>query len=81
VWKGYPVEGYYDICWLMWLWSTQAKVQGIVLRAAWYWDSDSSVINDPLEEPGHTPFYVGLLFTWSSVDGDRSFPPFSGSTP
>ena len=81
MWQGYPVEGYYDICWLTWLWSTQAKVQGIVLRAAWHLDSDSSVINDPLEEPGHTPFYVGLLSMWSSVDGDRSFPPFRGSAP
>jgi len=74
VWKGYPVEGYYDICW-----STQAKVQDIMLRAAWHWGNDSSVINDPPEEPGHTPFYVGLLPMWSSVDGDYSFPSFHGS--
>ena len=55
------------------LWSTQAKVEGIVLKAAWHWGSDSSVINDPLGEPGHTPLYVGLPSAWGSVDGDRMF--------
>jgi len=38
-------------CWQMGLWSTQAKVEGIVLKAAWHWGSDSSVVNDPLGEP------------------------------
>jgi hypothetical protein len=47
----------------MGLWSTQAKVEGIVLKAAWHWGRESSVINDPLEEPGHTSLYVGLLST------------------
>jgi len=55
VWRGYPVEGYYDTHWLMGLWSTQAKVEGIVQKAAWHWGSDSSVIKDPLGEPGCTP--------------------------
>ena len=32
----------------MGLWSTQAKVEAIELKAAWHWDDDSSVINDPL---------------------------------
>jgi len=63
--------------WLTGLWSTQAKVQGIVLRAAWHWGSDSSVVNDPFEEPGCTPFYVGLLSMWGSVDGDCMFSPIS----
>jgi len=40
------------------LWSTQAKVEGIMLKAAWHWGSDSSVVNDPHGEPGHTPMYV-----------------------
>jgi len=56
----YPVEGYYDTWWLTGLCSTQAKVDGIVLKVAWHWVSDSSVINNPLGEPGHTPWYVGL---------------------
>jgi len=47
-WRGYPVEGYYDTRWLAGLWSTQAKVEGIVVKAAWHWCSESSVINDPL---------------------------------
>jgi len=64
--RGYPDKGYYDTRWLMGLWSTQAKVEGIVLKAARHWDSNSSVINDPLGEPGHssivcrTSVHVGL---------------------
>ena len=56
---------------------TQTKVEGIVLKAAWHWGSDSSVVNDPLGEPGRTPLYVGLPPAWSSMDGDRRFPPTS----
>jgi hypothetical protein len=48
VWPGYCVEGYYDKCWLTELWSTQAKVEGIMLKAAWHWGSDSSVVTIPL---------------------------------
>jgi len=33
VWRLYPEEGYYGIIWLTGLWSTQAKVEGIVLKA------------------------------------------------
>jgi hypothetical protein len=29
------------------LWSTEAKVWGIVLKDAWHWGGDSSVANDP----------------------------------
>jgi hypothetical protein len=47
----YPVEGYDDVL-LTGLWSTQTKVEGIVLMAAWHCGSDSSVINDRLGEPG-----------------------------
>jgi len=47
-------------------------VEGVVLKAAWYWGSDSSVINNPLGEPGHT-LYVGLPSTWASVDGGSMF--------
>jgi len=58
VWRGYPVEGYYDTLWLMGFWSTQAKVEGIVLKAMWQWGSDSVVIHNPLGEPGCTTLYV-----------------------
>jgi hypothetical protein len=51
----YPVEGYYDTCWLTGLWPTQAKVEGILLKAAWHWGSDSGVVNNPLGEQGCTP--------------------------
>jgi hypothetical protein len=60
-------------CWLMGLWSTQAKMEGIVLRAAWHWGRDSSVIKDPLWEQGHTPLYVGLPSAWGSADSDLMF--------
>jgi hypothetical protein len=59
----------------MGLWSTQAKVEGIVPTAAWHWGSDSSVVNDPLGKPGRTQLYVGLLSTWDSVKGDCMFSP------
>ena len=75
MWWVYPVEGYYNTRWLTGLWSTQAKVDGIVLKAAWHWGDDSSVINDPLGEPGCTPLYVGLPSLWGSVYGDYMFSP------
>jgi hypothetical protein len=42
--------------WLIGLWSTQAKVEGVLLKAAYHWGSNSSVISNHLREPGHTPF-------------------------
>jgi hypothetical protein len=44
VWRVYPVEGCHCAQWLMGLWSTQVKMEGIVLKAAWHWRSDCSVI-------------------------------------
>jgi hypothetical protein len=75
VWRVCPVEGYYNIRQLTGLWSTQAKVEGIVLKATRHWVSDSRVINDPLGEPGRTPLYVGLVSAWGSVDSDCMFFP------
>ena len=69
--EGYPDEDYYITRWLMGLWSTQDKGEGIMLKAAWHWGSDRSVANDPLGEPGHTPLYVGLLTIWVSLDGNQ----------
>jgi hypothetical protein len=71
VWRGYPVEGYYDTHCLRGLWFTQAKVR----KAVWHWGSDCSVVNDPLLEPGCTPLYVGLPSVWGSADGDHMFSP------
>ena len=76
MWRGYPDEGCYNTRWLTGFWSTQAKVEGIVLKAAWHWSSDS-VVNDPLGEPGLSPLYEGLPPAWGTVDGDRMFSPFS----
>ena len=76
MWRALPDEGCYDTCWLTGLWSTQAKVEDIVLKAAWHWGRDSSVVNVPLGEPDRTLLYVGLPSTWGSVDGDQMFSPF-----
>ena len=74
--RGYTLIGVAtDTCRLMGLWSTQAKVEGIVLRAAWHWGRDSSVINNPLGEPGCTPLYLRLPSAWGRVDGDVMFFP------
>jgi len=75
LWRLYTDRGCYNTRWLTGLWSTQAKVEGIVLKAAWYWGRDNSVINDNLGEPGRTPLYVGLPSEWGSVDGDHMFFP------
>jgi len=69
----YPDGGCYNTCWLTGIWSTQAKVEGIVLKVAWHWGRDSSVINDPLQESARTPLYVVLLSASSSVDGELMF--------
>ena len=50
-------------------------VEGIVLKAAWQWGSDSRAVNDPLREPGRTALYVGLPPAWCYVDGDYMFSP------
>jgi len=42
-----------------------------VLKAVWYWGSDSS--DDPLGEAGRTPLCVSLPFAWGSVDDDSMF--------
>jgi len=61
LWSVYPDEGYYDTRWLTELWSTEAKVEGIVLKAVWPWGTDSSVVNDLLGEPGRIPIVCGLI--------------------
>ena len=76
--------GFATTRWLTGLWSTQAKVEGIVLRAAWRWSIDISVVNDHLKEPGRTPLHVGLQSALDSVEGELMFfpvcriVPFSG---
>jgi len=74
--EGYPDEGYYDTRWLKELWPTQAKVEVIVLKAAWQCGRDSSVVKDPIGEPGRNPLYVHLSLAWGSLDDDRMLSPF-----
>jgi len=71
----YPVGGCYDTHWLTGVWSTEAKVEGIMSRAAWHWGRDSSNVNDPLGEPGCIPLYVGFPSARDSVDSDLMFFP------
>ena len=71
--EGAPVQSYYDTNWLTDMGSTQVKVEAIVLKVAWHWCRDSSVVNDPLVKPGRTPLYVGHPSAWGSVDGDLIF--------
>jgi len=59
----------------MGLWATQAKVEVIMTRAAVHWGRNSSVVNDPLVEPGCTPLYVDLLSAWGSADSHLTFFP------
>jgi hypothetical protein len=76
VWSGHPLEDYNDTRWLTGLWFTESKVEGIVLKAAWHFGSDSSVVNDCLGQgtrPHH--MYVGFPSAWGSVDGDHNFSP------
>jgi len=67
------IGGCYNTGWLTGPWSTQAKVEGTVPKAAWHGGRDSSVVNNPLGEPGRTPLYVGFPSAWGSVDGDLMF--------
>ena len=59
MWRVHPDGGCYDTHWLIGLWSTQTKVEGIVLKTEWHWGTDSSVVNNSLGEPGCTPLYEG----------------------
>jgi hypothetical protein len=56
------------------LWSIQAKVECIVLRAAWHWGRDSSVVKCRLGEQDRTHFLVRLPSAWGSVEGEFDFP-------
>ena len=73
MWRVHPVEGYYYTRMLTGLWSTQAKVEGSVLKATCHWGSNGSVTNSALGEAGRTPLYVGLASVWGSV-GRECFP-------
>jgi hypothetical protein len=58
------------------LWSTEAKVWGIVPKAVWHWGGDSSVENELFGAPDSTPTYVCLQPIWGSAGGDCLIPRF-----
>jgi len=74
------VEAYYNQCCLTGIWSTQAKVEDIMLKAAWHWGNNSSILNYPLGELGHTPLYVGFPSTRGSMYSDHTFSPLTGDS-
>jgi hypothetical protein len=69
-------------CWLMGLWSTQAKVEGVVLKAAWHWGRDCSVVNGspsgtrPYPNVCRPSIHMGLHRRWPNI-----FPVFCGRAP
>jgi hypothetical protein len=76
------VEHYSNTHCLMGLWSTSAKVQGSVPKAAWHWGSNTSVLKNPFGEPGHIPLYLSLPSARGSMDGAcLSCPMFCGKAP
>jgi len=54
-----------------------SQVEIIMLKAAWLWGRDCSVVNDSLGEPGRNPLYVDFPSMWGSVDSDKMFSTFS----
>ena len=36
--RGNPIDGYYDTRWLTGIYSAQAKIESIVLKATWHLD-------------------------------------------
>ena len=74
LWRVYPDGGCYDTL-------ANGALVYISQGGRWcakgcmHWGGDSSVVNDPLGEPGHTPLYVGLPSAWVSMDGDHMFFP------
>ena len=76
MWRAYPDEGCYDkLDSAALVYQSQGgryRAQGCMTLG-----SDSSIVNDPLGEPGRTPMYVGLLSTWSSEDVEQVFCLFS----
>jgi hypothetical protein len=59
------------------LWSTDvAKMWGIVPKATWHWDGDSSAANDPFGAPDSTQWYVCLPPARGSAGCDCLIPQF-----
>jgi hypothetical protein len=56
------------------LWITEAKVWGIVPKAAWHWGGDRSVVNDDFGAPDSTPSNVCFPPKWRSAGGDCLVP-------
>jgi len=59
------------------LWSTQVKLERVVLKAVCHRVSDSSAVKYPSGEPDRTPLYVGLPSARGSEHRDRIFSLFS----
>jgi hypothetical protein len=64
------------LVWQIGLWSTEAKMWGIVLKTGWHWGGDSSVANDPFGALGSTPSHTCFPPAWCSAGGDCLIPQF-----
>lgn len=59
--------------------NSTALHRGIMLRAAWHWDGESSAANNPLKAPGSTLVQV-CLQTARGTAGDDCYFPFNCGT-
>jgi hypothetical protein len=59
-------RGAYVFGWWTGLWSTEAKVWGIMSRVVWYWGGDSSVANDPFGAPGST-HHISAFYLYGAL--------------
>jgi len=73
--EGYPDEGYYDTLANGALVYPSQGGKVSVLKAAWHWGSDCSVVNDPLGNKAG-PHVCRPSIHLGSMDGDQMFSPF-----
>jgi hypothetical protein len=75
LWRVHPDGACYVTSRITGLWSTQAKLEVIVLKTVWHWGRDSSVVKYPLGEPDGNPLHVGPMSAWGFLDGGLMFFP------
>jgi hypothetical protein len=69
--EGMPVEGYYDTLADQGFYLPKISWKVLCRRLHDTGVVNSSIVNDPLGEPGCTPLYVGFPSAWGFADGDR----------
>jgi hypothetical protein len=79
--QGTPCRRLLNAHWLSGLWSINPRWKVSCRRLPGSGGTNSSIVHDPLVEPGCTPLYVGLPCTWRSVNSDHICSPFCGRAP